>query len=268
MRWSSRRQGPASQGTRFVNKCTGEQVDGSPTPADRRPVHPYTCSPVHESVLAGRCQGGWTLPELVLVLVIAGVLFALVPPIILFGVRTLVFVPKAVATDHVAAEVMQQLIEGGFSTLPGQADPIRGLRFAIRRVPLGGTGLQPALWLTEDVRVGYVSSDGQLVLVRLNTINAALARALVPAGTTCASVPAGPTEELVPYDALGSARVLASGPMFQYRNQAGALLTPACPPDPAIRRVDVAMVVQTGNGVFEAGQASQSMRSSVAIRIP
>src|SRR3989338_10857052 len=90
---------------------------------------------------------GVTLVELVIVIVVSVIVFAAAPVLIFYGVKTLVFLPKALAANEAATEVLHQLIEGGFSTLSGRTSPIRGLRFAILTVPTGQSASSPALWL-------------------------------------------------------------------------------------------------------------------------
>ena len=202
---------------------------------------------------------GATLIELILVIVVTGIVCAAIPPLLSYGVRTMVFLPRALAVNQVAGEVMQQLIEGGFSTLPGVTAPVRGLRFALRR-----SATEPALWLAEASCVGFVTSDNQSVLLRLD--GGVIRRSLASASCPC-QVPV--TEEIIPYDALGNVQITTTGALFQYYNQSGALIpAPGCPPSSSIRRVDIALVAQTGSGVFEEGQAREPVVSSVAIRVP
>ena len=206
---------------------------------------------------------GLTLVELVLVMTISAIVFAATPPLVLQGVRTMVFLPKAIATNQVAMEVVQQVIEGGFSTLPGQASPIRGLRFAVGQ----GAG-KPAIWLAEAGRIGFLTSDGRSVLIRLDSANHAIKRSLLPVTTTCSTIPEALAEEIIPYQALGSVQITTAGALFQYYNQSGGAVAPSCPPSPAIRRVAIAFAAQTGNGVFDEGNAREAIASSVAIRLP
>ena len=208
-------------------------------------------------------QQGFTLIELVIVMVVSGILFVVTPPLLFHGVKTLVFMPRAVAVNQAAAEVMHQLVEGGFSILAGQTT-VRGPRFAVGR----GTGV-PAIWLTEANRIGFLTSDGQYVLLRLDTAGGdVMKRSVLPATPTCSSVPAA-AEEDIPYHAAGNVRIITTtGVLFRYYNQSQVELAPSCPPNSAIRRVDIEFVGQTGNGVFDEGHARQPMKTSVAIRIP
>ncbi len=196
-------------------------------------------------------------------MLLSGILFAMIPPLLLQGVRAMVFLPNALAADQVAAEALHQLVEGGFSTLPGQSAPVRGLRFAAGQ----GASL-PALWLAEDARVGFRTSDNQAVLIRLDSGSGVIRRSLAPLATACSAVPSPLTEEAIPYDAPGRTQIVAAGALFRYYNQAGGLVAPSCPPSQTIRRVEIAFVAQTGSGVFEEGQAREDALSSVAIRFP
>lgn len=212
---------------------------------------------------SGNSVRGVTLVELVLVLVISGILFVATPPLMFHGVQTMVFLPRALAVNEAGTEAMQQIVEGGFSTLPGQSAPVRGLRFASGAVPTGAAAAQPALWLAEPDRIGFRTSDGQYVLIRFDA--EAIKRSL-PVGASCS--PAIGTEEVLPYQASGVVRILPTTSLFRYYNQSGAELVPGCPPPSTIRRVDVQFVAQTGSGSFEEGQASQPMMTSVAVRVP
>lgn len=204
-------------------------------------------------------MGGFTLVELVLVIVVSAIVFATAPILMFHGVKTLVFLPKALATNGVATEVMHQIVEGGFSTLAAQTT-IPGLRFAVRR-----SATEPALWLAETSRVGFLTSDGQRVLIRLDADSM---KRSFPASGACP--PAAPgSEEVLPYQAEGVVRILATGALFQYYNQSGAgVPAPGCASAAAVRRVDIAFTAQTASGSFDEGQARQEMTSSVAIRVP
>ena len=212
---------------------------------------------------------GLTIVELVLVIGLSAILFVIAPPLVFHGVKTTVFLPKAMAVTEVADEVTHQLIEGGTSNLAGQR--VLGLRFA-GRAP--GVTTFP-VWLAEPNRIGYVTSGSQMVLVRLDQSVAqqeVVRRSLPPLTTTCSNVDTvlpTLTEEVIPYQAQGRVRIVTTGPLFRYYNQSGAeIVTPGCPPSVAIRRIDVAFTAQTDDGSFNEGNASEPMTSSAAIRSP
>jgi len=204
-----------------------------------------------------------TLVELVIVIIISGILFVTTPILVFHGVKTLVFLPKALAANNVATEVLHQMIEGGFSTLAGQPT-VRGLRFAVRR-----SAAEPALWLAEASRIGFRTSDGQTVLVRLDSsvVNQEVVKRSLPA-PSC--TPTLGTEEVIPYHAQGSVRILPIVRLFRYYDQSGLEVNnpSSCPPPATIRRVDMAFTAQTGNGNFDQGDAREDITSSVAIRVP
>lgn len=200
-----------------------------------------------------------TLVEVVLVMALVGLLFLITPALVLHGVRGLVILPRAIAANNAAAQILDQVLEGGFSTLPGQAARIRGLRFAAR-----GSATEPSLWLAEANRVGFLTADGQSVLIRLD--GAVVRRGLpVPA---CS--PAPPAEEALPYESPGVVEITAAGSLFRYYNQNGTEITPGCTVGgtSTVRRVDIAFTARTGTGQWEDGHASQPVASSVAIRVP
>lgn len=197
---------------------------------------------------------GVTLTELVIVLVVGGIIFLSTPPLVLHGVKTFVFLPRALATNDVAGEVLHQMIEGGFSTLPGLTT-VRGLRFA---VPGGG---QAAIWNTSPSQLGYRTSDTQCVVIRLTAGVVTRTVSTVTSGAPCTT--SGGTAENIPYVTPANLQIIATAPaIFRYYNQSG--IENALP----IRRVDIAFVAQTGNGVFDQGQASEQIASAVAIRVP
>ena len=143
---------------------------------------------------------------------VIGVLSRVVPPLVWRGVQTMVVLPRELAVNHVTAEVMHQLIEGGFSALPGRTTPVRGLRFAIRTMPTGGSAVQSPLWLAETNRIGFLTADGDYVLIRLNAET--MKRSLPSTSTTCSSVPSL-TEETIPDQTPGSVRILTTTALFR-----------------------------------------------------
>jgi hypothetical protein len=200
-----------------------------------------------------------TLVELVLVLGAAGLVFLITPALALHGVRGLVLLPRMAAANHAAAQILDQALEGGFSTLPGQAAPVRGLRFAAR-----GSATEPSIWLAEASRVGFRTADGQSVLLRFD--GSAVRRGL-PAP---ACSPAPPAEEVLPYDAPGVVQIATTGSFFRYYNQSGTEVTPGCTVGgtSAVRRVDIAFTARTGTGQWEDGHVSEPVAASVAVRVP
>ena len=210
--------------------------------------------------------------ELIIVMVVTGII-ALITPVLLFhGVKAIVFLPRAVTVNHAATEVMHQVIEGGYSILVGQTT-IRGLRFAVKR-----SATEPALWLIEDDRVGFRTSDGQSVVIRWDstTVNQEVIKRSL---TAVACPPILGTEEVLPYYAqdpqstlrVRIVRITPTTPVFQYYNQGGTPVgTPACSLSgiTTVRRVDVSFIAQTGGGNFDQGDTQETVTSSVAIRVP
>ena len=211
---------------------------------------------------------GLTLVELVIVMVVSGIMALTAPSLLFHGVKTMVFLPKALLVNHAATEIMHQIIEGGFSTLAGQTT-VRGVRFAVRR-----SATEPALWLATDDCVGFRASSGQDVVIWWDqTANQeAIRRVVVTAGCPFTCSTAG--GEFLPYDAQGRVRVVRiapATPIFRYYNQSDTLLSaPGCSVSGiiTIRRAELAFVAQTGNGNFDEGQAKEQVTSSVAIRVP
>ena len=191
---------------------------------------------------------GLTLVELVLVMAITSILALMTPLLMFYGVKTMVFMPKALAVNQVASEILQQTIEGGWSSLTGQT--VRGLRFAVRDTS------EAAVWQRQANQVGFRTSDNQCVLIQLSS--GVLRRFNWPAtpNTPCGS-PQGGSENF-PYDNTMGVQIIApDGLLFQYYSPGGV-----------IRRVDIAFRTQTGSGLFEEGNAREDISSSVAIRVP
>ncbi len=212
---------------------------------------------------------GFTLVEIVIAIAVSGILFALAVPLAAHGVRTMVFLPRAMAVNQAAADVMHQLIEGGFSdsALTGQTI-IRGLRSAVRRDASATGG---AVWLVEASRVGYRTSDGLYVVIWRDGGSSTIRRGVI-GGASCGPPPSNPASfDTIPYDAAGNGITIApSGTLFVYYGTTGAVIAPigtGCPSAP-IRQVEISLTAQTGNGLFDQGQAQQTMSSSATIRVP
>ena len=128
---------------------------------------------------------------------------------------------------------------------------MRGLRFAVRR-----SATEPALWLTQADKIGFLTSENQCVFIRWvgGVIKRSVSNSL-PCATQCNPAPCA-TEEDIPYHVAGSVQITTPSP-FSYYN-----------PGTGIRRVDIAFTAQTGNGNFDEGEAQETIASSVAIRIP
>ena len=217
---------------------------------------------------------GVTMVELVIVIMLVGLLAVVVPLLILPSVRAFVLIPTSQATNQVAMEILAAMIEGSHSTL--QLKPLRGLRYAAREQMVEGP--DPAIWLAEEIRVGYLIPhdpldplDNEYVVLRLD--GEVIKRALY----TSLSCPPPPTaEEVIPYHAADIVRVFAKPPapgkppqLFRYFDLGGSDVgVLGCTSDPKIRRIDVTFVAQTGAGEFDQGDARIDVMSGVAIRFP
>jgi hypothetical protein len=212
------------------------------------------------------CAVGVTLIELVLVISLIGIAALILPRFVFEAVQGMVLIPNALSVNQAATEILQQLIEGGWSTLPGQAGQILGLRAATRLVPPGESTWSPALWLVEPERVGFMTSAGQAVLIRYDAATRTFQRSVLPLPVSCSAVPSGSPEEPLPSYASG--RVLVTAPQLAYYTQSGQPVSPTCPPSPTIRRIEVAFSVQTGSGLIQEGHTRHDVVSSVAVRVP
>src|SRR3989338_810989 len=119
---------------------------------------------------------GVMLVELVIVLSIVGIVSAMAPALMSYGVHTAVMLPRTLATNGSANDVLHQAAEGGFSTLAGQGY-MPGVRFAS-----GSTPTDAPLWLAEGGRLGYRTADGRYILLRLS---GEAVRRSVYAGASC-----------------------------------------------------------------------------------
>lgn len=213
-----------------------------------------------------------TLVELVLVTAIGAIAFLLAPPMILHSVRTMVFLPRAAGAEEAAQEMVQQVIEGGFSdvAVTGKTT-VQGVRFATRRA-----AGDPAIWYAGGECVGYrlTWEDGlsRYIFIRREGArlrrSAFIVRPACPAG--CVALTA--QEELIPRQAPADLTITPTGSFFQYvtYDAAGneAPSGAGCLPSPQPRRVDIRFVAQTGTGNPDLGHAREAVMSSVAIRTP
>ena len=213
---------------------------------------------------------GMTLIELIVVMAIIGVLAVVSAPMITHGVKTLVFLPKALLVNHTATEVMHQMIEGGPSSAGTQVQPIRGLRDAARY------GTEPAIWCASPGLMLFRTSDHRCVMLSLSA-QAQLTRAIwsgpamQPWTHSCGSPTGIASTETIPPEPPGSVQISAPTALFRYYNQTGApLALSGCGALLAanVRRVEIEFVAQTGNGNFDQGEAREQVLSSVAIRVP
>ncbi len=210
------------------------------------------------TLAADPLRRGVTLVELMLTLVIMGLVAAMTPLLFWYGARAFVFLPRQLAVNHAATEIMHQVAEGGASHLSG-AGVIRGLRLA------GRSGGQPSIWLAEASRLGYITAAGQSVVLRYD--GTALRRSLQAANC---NPPAG-TEEILAQETSGTVQIASSSvSFFRYYDQSGNPLLPPCQVGgtSAIRRVDIRFTAQTGNGNFDEGHAKEDRATSVSIRTP
>ncbi len=204
---------------------------------------------------------GLTLVELVIVLAISGIIAVMTPVLMWHGVKALVFLPRALAVNHVASEVTHQIMEGGFSTVTGHPT-VRGLRFAARR-----SATQPAIWLAEGNRIGFLNSDGQHVVIMRQGL--LIQRDVVSSGTCPPSAAELSDAEIIPYDTQGVTIAVLPSNLFRYFNRSATLVTaPGCASPAAIRRVQVEFTAQTGRGDFDQGDARERILTSVALRDP
>lgn len=212
-----------------------------------------------------------TMVELVIVIVVTALLLLIGSRLVFQGTQTFVFVPNALAVNAAGSEALQQIIEGGFSTLSG-VPIIRGLRFGGAPIPVGTQVAQPTLWLAENNRIGFRTAGGQDVLLWWDQTpnQEVIWRRLA----TAACPPAAGPEEVLSAQTQGTVRMLQvppAIPIFQYYNQSGALVSPpgcSLAGITTIRRIDIRFMAQTRTGNFDQAQAQQTMTSAVAIRVP
>jgi hypothetical protein len=210
------------------------------------------------------------LAELAVVIGLVGILALVVPQLVWQGAQGLALLPRAQAAGRVASELMHAIVERSPSSLTGAWVP--GLRYATRQPSSPGVALEPAIWLAEPDRLGYLVShdpatpaDNQYLVLWLASDQ--IFRCQVPSNA-CSLPPCA--EEPLPYEtAEGLVRVIAPGPVFRYYTSGDVeLIPPGCAAGTLIRRVDLSVAVQTGGGLFELGDARIDVRSSVAIRFP
>lgn len=210
---------------------------------------------------------GVTLVELIIWLLVIGILVGGSAALGGQFLRLIVYFPKAVAAHRVAADVLHHIVEGGPSTLGvgssyGPQIELRGLRHATRLLATEG-----AVWLAQPGEIGFRTSAGQCIVIRLSGGVIKRSAVLAPSTSPCRTTPRS-AEEDIPADGAGDVTMtIPTGRLFRYYNQSGAVVPDGTPYPGTVRRVEITFVAQTGTGVFEDGEARIEKASSVTLRI-
>ena len=119
----------------------------------------HSAANIHASV-----RQGLTLVELVIVMVVSGIIFVTIPPLMLYGVKTLVFLPRALMVNQAAGEILDAMTEGSYTQMSLAAPRVWGLRYAIRVAPTNPNHI----WTAEDARLGYYDMERRQIRLVLN----------------------------------------------------------------------------------------------------
>ncbi|MCX5681696.1 MAG: type II secretion system protein [Candidatus Omnitrophica bacterium] len=178
--------------------------------------------------LTGRA--GFTLIELIMVMVIIGILALVGTWIMLYFIQNAIFAPNQLNTDMAVSDAMNIMIEGD--------DQAKGLRFSLSVTAISGTN--DITFINQDSHtIRYYLSSG--VLYR--TID----------GGTATAVPY--------YASTGITMSAKAGTLFAYYDASeSSTSTPA-----NIRRVVIGLIAQTGSGNYSDWQGKSDQMSSVYV---
>ncbi|MFH0985189.1 MAG: prepilin-type N-terminal cleavage/methylation domain-containing protein [Candidatus Omnitrophota bacterium] len=176
-----------------------------------------------------RSQKGFTLIELVMIILLTSILALSGYHLMNLVVRNTFFLPNEVQADLVAAEAMEILVEGD--------DLARGLRFC--KVVTTASANQIVVTNQDDKTITYNLSGGSLF------------RTIAPGGAV-----------MIPYFKAGDMTLSGSGgSLFTYYDSAEAVTaTPA-----NVRRIKIDLVAQNGTGSSDNYEGYSQQSSSVKV---
>lgn len=181
--------------------------------------------------ICGR-RNGFTLIELIMVIVILGVLSAAGTHLTFYLVKNAIFVPNKLNMDMLASDALDIIVDGD-----GLA---KGLRFS------------KSITAVQDYQVNFNNQDGQSVVYRLDTGTNKLYRSLN-----------GGTEVVIPYYAAAAGVSVAgnNNKLFIYYDANEAVTAvPA-----AVRWVTITLNAKTGTGSYDNWQGQSQQSTSIAV---
>jgi len=189
-----------------------------------------------DAILFRRRAAGFTLIEIVMVILITALLSVAGVHIMRFSIQNTFYLPNQVQTDLAAAEALETIVEGDTST-------VRGLRFCKAVTALAAN------------QVNVTDQDDVALQFRLNTANHRLYRKIGAAAET-----------LVPYAMPANVNFSgggAGGALFTYYDGSNPEVVTAVPAD--VRRIQINLVAQQGAGSVDSFEGSSAQSTSIKV---
>ena len=175
---------------------------------------------------------GFTLIELVIIMLIIGILAGVGSSIIVSVVQDLMYAPKNLNMDMLAQDAMDKIIEGD-STLA------HGLRFSKEITAVGANS------------VSFIDQDGKTVVITLNTGTNKLTRTINAVADNTFLYYSSPTD-------IGFF-VGRNGATFLYYDSAGNITAVSA----NVRRIEANFIARTGTGNFSDWQGKSEVSSAI-----
>jgi len=188
-------------------------------------------TPLFVNLCHKRRRAGFTLIELIMVILIVAILSVSGAFLMVYLVQNSVFIPNKLNTDMLAAQALDIMVEGD--------SVAKGIRFSKSIISISGN------------QVVFNNQDGQAITLRLDSVANKLYRSVN-----------GGAEALIPYYAGTGVNITGqSGKLFTYHgaNESETSL----PAD--VRRIRIDLAAMTGSGSFDDWQGRTTAATSVAV---